>query len=512
MMIISTTTAATAAMIPSIKAATIRIAPILTIKGLLRFKLAPLYFRFNVPQASLIRDELPDLPGRHNKPRRTAYRKNILSKSPLVRGGATDTISVDMQIQTQNQIAEWVDGAITGTSVLDLHTHLYPAMFGPLCLWGIDELLTYHYLIAETLRAGETSYEKFWSLAKGQQADLIWKTLFLDRAPISESCRGILTVLHELGLDVASKNLNSFRDFFRQQKSDAYIDHVFKIANVRSVVMTNDLFDPTEYSVWEHKPAIDPRFSGVLRIDPLLLGWPGVQQTLGGMGYNVSADMGAKSMSEARRFLTDGIGRVKALYVACSLTPDWKYPDDSACTKILNEAILPIAREHNLPFAMMIGVTRRVNPQLKLAGDAVGKADIVSINRILADNPKNKFMMTLLSRENQHELAVTARKFPNLMLFGCWWFLNNPSLIEEITRMRMELLGTTFTPQHSDARVLDQLIYKWTHSRQIIGKVLKDKFADLAATGWNVTKEEIDRTAKEYLGGNFERFLAWTPA
>jgi len=99
-----------------------------------------------------------------------------------------------------------------------------------------------------------------------------------------------------------------------------------------------------------------------------------------------------------------------------------------------------------------------------------------------------------------------------MMLFGCWWFMNNPSLIEEITRMRMELLGTSFIPQHSDARILDQIIYKWDHSRQIIAKVLKDKFADIAASGWPVTQDEIRRTVQEFLSSNFERFLASTPA
>jgi hypothetical protein len=86
--------------------------------------------------------------------------------------------------------------------------------------------------------------------------------------------------------------------------------------------------------------------------------------------------------------------------------------------------------------------------------------------------------------------------------------VNNPSLIEEITRMRMELLGPSFTPQHSDCRVLDQLIYKWDHSRQNISKVLKDKFADLAAAGWKVTRDQIDQTVDGYLAGNFEGFLA----
>jgi hypothetical protein len=49
-------------------------------------------------------------------------------------------------------------------------------------------------------------------------------------------------------------------------------------------------------------------------------------------------------------------------------------------------------------------------------------------------------------------------------------------LIEEITRVRIELLGTSFVPQHSDCRVLEQLIHKWDHSRAVIVKVLKEKF------------------------------------
>ena len=51
-----------------------------------------------------------------------------------------------------SQINQWVDQAIASTPVYDLHTHLYPANFGRFMLWGIDELLTYHYLIAETIR------------------------------------------------------------------------------------------------------------------------------------------------------------------------------------------------------------------------------------------------------------------------------------------------------------------------------------------------------------------------
>jgi hypothetical protein len=337
-------------------------------------------------------------------------------------------------------------------------------------------------------------------MPQARQAEFIWRTLFIEHAPLSEACRGVLTVLNRLGVDVSGKKLDGIREFFRGRQPQQQVDRVLKLANVKTVVMTNDALDPAERALWLGGVERDPRFKAVLRIDPLLLGWPNVAATLSGFGYG-------DSMMEIRRFLSEWIDRMGALYVAVSLPPTWRYPDDSPTTRVIDEAIVPVCREKNLPFAMMIGVTRQVNPQLKSAGDSLAKADIAGLERLCAAYPRNKFMVTMLSKENQHELAVTARKFRNLFLFGCWWFLNNPSIIEEITRMRMELLGESFTPQHSDGRILEQLVYKWDHSRKIIAKVMTDKFIDLAATGWPVSETEVKRAAANYLGGNFERFL-----
>ena len=87
-----------------------------------------------------------------------------------------------------------VDEIVARTPVTDLHTHLFPPPFGTLMSWGIDELLTYHYLIAECLRASNLSCDQFWSLGKKEQADRVWRELFLERSPVSEGCRGVLTV------------------------------------------------------------------------------------------------------------------------------------------------------------------------------------------------------------------------------------------------------------------------------------------------------------------------------
>jgi hypothetical protein len=115
--------------------------------------------------------------------------------------------------------------------------------------------------------------------------------------------------------------------------------------------------------------------------------------------------------------------------------------------------------------------------------------------------------VTMLSRENQHELCVAARKFANLMPFGCWWFLNNPSIVSEITRERLELLGPTFVPQHSDARVLEQLLYKWPHSRRDIANALAEQYVGIVQNGRPVTAAEIARDTRRLFS---ENFLAWT--
>jgi hypothetical protein len=197
---------------------------------------------------------------------------------------------------------------------------------------------------------------------------------------------------------------------------------------------------------------------------------------------------------------------MNAAYVMVSIPPDFAFPAKDATSQLIEKAVLPHCREFGLPFALMPGVKRAVNPQLRLAGDGVGLTNLSALQNLCAGFPGNKFIVTVLARENQHELCVLARKFRNLHIFGCWWFTNVPYLIDEMTRMRTELLGLSFTPQHSDARVLDQIIYKWQHSRRIIAEVLVEKYSALAQTGWQVTHEEIERDVQGLFGGNFERF------
>ena len=412
-----------------------------------------------------------------------------------------------MPITAANQLRTTVAKAVADVKLTDVHTHLYPPCFGDLLLWGIDDLVTYHYLVAEIFRWIDMPYDDYWKLSTSQQADLIWKTLFLENSPVSESNRGVLTLLGTLGLDPASRDLAAYRSYFEKLTPEQYVDSVFQTVNIKDVIMTNDPFDEAERAVWLESYRPDPRFRSALRIDAVLNDWHANWQRLAAWGYDVEEEITPQTAKEVRRFLTEWIDRMQAVYLAVSLPPDFIMPEGTPRGRLITECVLPVCEQTNRPFAMMIGVKKLVNPGLRLAGDSVGKGSIHAIEYLCSHFPRNKFLVTMLSRENQHELCVTARKFRNLLIFGCWWFLNNPSLVDEITRMRLELLGLSVIPQHSDARVLDQLIYKWDHSRRIIAAALTDKYTDLLATGWQIGEGEITRDVQKLFGGNLQTFL-----
>ena len=388
-----------------------------------------------------------------------------------------------------------------------MHTHLFPPAFGGLSRWGIDNLLTYHYLVAEVMRATDVSPEQFRQMPQPAQADLIWDALFVRSTPLSEATRGVVGVLSALGVDPAQRDLRQAREFFHDTTAEAQVDLVFERAGVSAVVMTNDPFDRTESEMWRKGRPADSRFKAALRIDPLLNEWDVARQTLSAAGYAVSPQVDNRSIAEARRFVDEWIDRMDPLYLAVSLPDDFVWPEDSPRGQLIEHVVLPVCRDHRLPFAMMVGVRRAVNPALGDAGDGVGRADVSAIQRLCRLHPSNRFLVTMLSRENQHELCVAARKFANLMPFGCWWFLNNPSIVSEITRERLELLGPTFVPQHSDARILEQLLYKWPHSRRNIADALADQYAGVVENGRPVTTAEIARDVRRLFSDNF---LNWT--
>lgn len=403
-------------------------------------------------------------------------------------------------------MAAMVEEIVRQVRVTDMHTHLFPPAFGSLAVSGADHVLTYHYLIAEAMRQGRPDYAGFWRRTTAEQAQWIWDRLFQEATPLSEAASGVLEIGRAFGVDVAREGLSGLRRALVADADDDYVARVMDMAGVEAVVMTNDPFDDAERALWQAGADPGRRFHAALRLDTLLNQFGAARQRLAVLGYPVRDALDAASRERLGQFLREWSERMQPVYFALSAPPTFTYPGSSPADRILAEVVLPLLADLNRPLALMIGARRGVNPALGPAGDSTGSASVAALERLAADFPQNRFFVTLLSREDQHALAVAARKFGNLMPFGCWWFLNTESLVREITRLRLELIGPTFVAQHSDARVLEHLLYKWARARAAVADVLSERYQTLARAGWPVTRETVRRDAEALLGGNFWAF------
>ncbi|MEO0629118.1 MAG: glucuronate isomerase [Planctomycetota bacterium] len=428
-----------------------------------------------------------------------------------------------------NRLAQTVRSIAESLPIVDMHTHLYAPAFGstgdggtrePLLLWGIDELLAYHYFVDEVFRVlgrdGLTP-ERFWAMPLRERADLIWQTLFVERPPVSEACVGLVDVLVSLGLEPREATLDGYRSWFASRSIDAHVDEVMRIANVRRIVMTNEPFSDLERPVWLNDASRleDPRFAAVLRIDPLIEQWGHASARLREWGFGVDERAASASIGEVRRFLNEWIGRIKPEYLACSLSPEFCYEpeagDPTHAAKMFDGAVIPAAIEHGLSVALMIGARRAVHPEMQLAGDGLGRGDVDQLIALARTHPDVTFLVTMLSRENQHELCVAARKFANIVPFGCWWYLNTASQIGELTTLRFELLGTSFIPQHSDSRVLEQLVYKWKGSRAIIADCLTERYTEAVRAGAVITEADVRADIRRLFETNYTDLIGTGP-
>ena len=64
---------------------------------------------------------------------------------------------------SHSALAEQIEALAMSAPITDIHTHLYDPAFKELLLWGIDDLLVYHYLVAEAFRYFDMPYDSFGS-------------------------------------------------------------------------------------------------------------------------------------------------------------------------------------------------------------------------------------------------------------------------------------------------------------------------------------------------------------
>jgi len=130
--------------------------------------------------------------------------------------------------------------------------------------------------------------------------------------------------------------------------------------------------------------------------------------------------------------------------------------------------------------------------------DAVGRADLRSLENLCRTFPSNRFLVSVLSARTSTSYASMRENSATSCPSAVGWFMNNPSIVEEITRERIEMLGASFIPQHSDARVLEQVIYKWSNTRRTVAPILSNAYRLLAEDGRGVTRATFSAMSRAY--------------
>ncbi len=397
-------------------------------------------------------------------------------------------------ILSSDNISNTLLNIINGTPIFDLHTHLFPPKHEGYFLLGFKNLLNYHYLIAELLTATNIDASTFYSYNDEKKASLIWNELFEKRTPVSEACAGVLSILKELKIVINNKSFLSICDEYDNKiQSDK---NVLELSNVSSLVMTNNPFDLDEWSLFNTNDWNKKIYLASLRLDDIIVDY---EETL-----KKAKDQTSNQENTIVTYLEKCYSQSYPVYAAVSLNLDTFH---TIFKDTIWKDILVWLENKNLPLSLMLGVKRAVNKDFGLAGDGIGDINLKELSNLCNSFPKNKFLVTCLSLNDQHELTVLARKHPNLKIFGFWWFMNQPTIIKQILKMRIDMLGFSFIPQHSDARVSDQLIYKWSHFKKILHPILLEYYQDLLDKNFPISENILHRDIDSLLSGNAKKYL-----
>ena len=74
------------------------------------------------------------------------------------------------------------------------------------------------------------------------------------------------------------------------------------------------------------------------------------------------------------------------------------------------------------------------------------------------------------------------------------------------------MLNDNFIPQHSDARVIDQLIYKWNDFRNYYVEVYSKKYKQLIEIGHKIKAEDLDKTVYNHFVEKPSKLIIWCSA
>jgi glucuronate isomerase len=136
-------------------------------------------------------------------------------------------------------------------------------------------------------------------------------------------------------------------------------------------------------------------------------------------------------------------------------------------------------RQFKLPFDLMIGVNRRVFPTGVYQGQDLfdQRTSLIQYADLFNAFPDVTFCISVLSANQNQELASYSWIFPNVVTSGHWWYSNIPAYIQQDMRARLQAVPKTKQiGYYSDAYKLEFILPKYDMYRRLLADVLADDF------------------------------------
>jgi glucuronate isomerase len=163
-------------------------------------------------------------------------------------------------------------------------------------------------------------------------------------------------------------------------------------------------------------------------------------------------------------------------------------------------------RTFKLPFDLMIGVNRRVFPTGVHQGQDLfdQRTSLIQYRELFNAFPEVTFCISVLTSNQNQELASYSWIFPNVVTSGHWWYSNIPAYVQQDMRARLQAVPKTKQiGYYSDAYKLEFILPKYDMYRRLLAAVLAD---DFVRPGQSTETQAVD-LARLLLRDNAQRIF-----
>lgn len=336
--------------------------------------------------------------------------------------------------------------------MIDFHSHLYPET-DIRYKAGLIDLLNYHYFYGEYAKARKYSSQEmgvFLKMPAEDKAKLIWEYIFVHKRKdeLSHAGLGVIEIINTLlpNKFSFSESRNEICENFQDVLSAYKTPSIEEIFNITGLSYTIGTYEPGETL------PTSPFIKGAVRIDSCHeTSYPDIDESA--EYYSLSCETHSDVFSTRMR------NNKITLY---SLMTHFYY--EKKFTKFLKSLI-----DAGKSLWLMLGVARNINSFMGLGGDSIGLCDMRVVEMFAKKFPELNIKFSILDINQLNRAIVAERIFPNLSFQYPWWFNVNTIDVNMYLTKSREILGKRKSEIefYSDARVLEQLIYKYNFFKSL---------------------------------------------